>query len=128
MPKTAFVGLGNMGAPMARNLVQAGCDLVLYDLRSNLCADLAKKLGVTAAGSLAEAARLADTIITMLPNADIVAAALFGPGDDCLIDGLVPGNVVVDMSSSYPASTQETGQTPRTEWRHNAGCTGIRRG
>ncbi len=110
MTKTAFIGLGNMGAPMARNMAKAGCDLVLFDLRVDVCSALANELNVASAAGLDDAAKAADIIITMLPNADIVAAALFGPGADCLADGLEAGNIVVDMSSSYPATTQATGK------------------
>jgi 3-hydroxyisobutyrate dehydrogenase len=64
--KIGFVGLGNMGGPMAANLVKAGHDVAGFDVAGVVIA------GVTAAGSLAEAAQGADVVITMLPNGAIL--------------------------------------------------------
>ncbi|MGV8988969.1 MAG: 3-hydroxyisobutyrate dehydrogenase [Cypionkella sp.] len=64
----AFIGLGNMGAPMALNLVAAGYDVTGYDPQAD-CPD-----GVTPASTAAEAATGADTVITMLPNGAILRA------------------------------------------------------
>lgn len=64
--KVGFVGLGNMGAPMAANLAKAGHDVVGFDLNAP-CPE-----GVSAAGSAAEAATGADVVITMLPNGTIL--------------------------------------------------------
>jgi len=64
----AFIGLGNMGAPMALNLVAAGYDVTGYDPQAG-CPD-----GVTPANSAAEAATGADCVITMLPNGAILRA------------------------------------------------------
>lgn len=64
--KIAFIGLGNMGAPMAGNLVKAGFDVCGFDLDAAAMA-YARALGVPGAGSSAEAARDADCVMTMLP-------------------------------------------------------------
>ncbi len=72
--KIGFIGLGNMGAPMAANLAQAGHDVVGYDV-------LVKPDGLAMASSAAAAAAGADVVITMLPNGDIlrvVAAEVHG--------------------------------------------------
>jgi 3-hydroxyisobutyrate dehydrogenase len=66
--KIGFVGLGNMGAPMAANLVKAGHEVTGYD-RASVSVD-----GVTLAASAADAAHGADAVITMLPNGDILRA------------------------------------------------------
>ncbi len=66
--KIAFIGLGNMGAPMATNLVAAGYDVTGFDLVAN-CPD-----GVECASSAADAATGADVVITMLPNGAILRA------------------------------------------------------
>jgi len=63
--KIGFIGLGNMGAPMAANLVAAGHDLVGFDVT-------AAPDGITIAASAKEAARGADVVITMLPNGQIL--------------------------------------------------------
>lgn len=64
--KIGFIGLGNMGGPMAANLAKAGHDVTGFDM-----ADVAIE-GVTMANSAAEAATGADVVITMLPNGDIL--------------------------------------------------------
>ena len=66
--KVGFIGLGNMGAPMAANLADAGHTVVGFDLAAP-CPD-----GVTAAASAAEATSGADVVITMLPNGAILRA------------------------------------------------------
>ena len=71
MATVAFIGLGNMGAPMAANLVKAGHRVVGYDLNTNALRALAAA-GVQAAASAAEAARGADFVITMLPAGEHV--------------------------------------------------------
>ena len=62
----AFIGLGNMGGPMAANLVKAGHKVTGFDIVKSLCDD-AKAAGVTIAPSAADAVKQAEVIITMLP-------------------------------------------------------------
>lgn len=76
MARIGFVGLGNMGGPMARNLLKAGHDVVGFDLS----ADAAAKAGVPLASSAAEAARGRDFVVTMLPAGRHVRDAWLGPG------------------------------------------------
>ena len=85
MTTIAFIGLGNMGNPMAANLVKAGHDVRGFDLMpQNL--DVARGNGLSVAGSAAEAVRGAEAVVTMLPAgkhvlavyADIVPAAAKG--------------------------------------------------
>lgn len=64
--KIGFIGLGNMGAPMAANLVKAGHTVAGFD-RADVSVE-----GATMAGSAAEAAKEADVVITMLPNGEIL--------------------------------------------------------
>src|SRR5881392_3214504 len=66
MASIAFVGLGNMGGPMAANLVKAGHNVIGFDLVQGL-RDQAKADGVTIAGSSAASVKDADVVITMLP-------------------------------------------------------------
>lgn len=85
--KIAFIGLGNMGAPMAANLVRAGHDVTGFDT-------LARPEGLTLAPSAAEAAKGAEVVITMLPNGAIlrdVAAQV--------IPAMSPGAVLCDCST-----------------------------
>jgi 3-hydroxyisobutyrate dehydrogenase len=109
--RVGFVGLGNMGAPMARNVAAGGHELVLHDADPGVVTRLAAELGATAVTAPADFAGV-DAIVTMLPTSKVVAAALF----DC--DGgvpphLAPGTVVIDMSSSDPTQTVELGERLR---------------
>ena len=83
----AFIGLGNMGAPMAANLIKAGHAVTGFDT-------MAKPEGVTMADSAAEAARGADVVITMLPNGAILRAVA-----DQVIPAMKPGAVLCDCST-----------------------------
>ena len=65
--KIAFIGLGNMGAPMARNLIKAGHALRLVDLNKTVLAEL-EQLGGSISASAREAAQGAELVITMLPG------------------------------------------------------------
>lgn len=73
----AFIGLGNMGAPMARNLLKAGHSLNLFDLNQTVLAELAA-LGGTVSASPRDAAQGAALVITMLPAAAHVRSVWLG--------------------------------------------------
>ncbi len=77
MARIGFVGLGNMGGPMARNLVKAGHEVVAFDLSGEAVARVAEA-GARAAGSAVEAARGAEFVITMLPAGTHVRDAWLG--------------------------------------------------
>lgn len=102
MSKVGFVGLGIMGRHMAGHLIDAGHDLFLYDIKQ-VPSELVEK-GGKACRSSREAATQSDIIITMVPDTPHVEAALFG--EDGIAGGLVPGNVVIDMSSIAPLETK----------------------
>lgn len=112
LAKIALVGVGNMGGPMAVHLAKAAERFLVYDLRQEIAAKVAAASGGGVAGSLAEAGEAADLVVTMLPSAEVVRSVLFGPDDrltDSLAASLPKGALVVDMSSSYPPTTQQTG-------------------
>ena len=98
--KVGFVGLGHMGAPMSRNVLAAGHDLVVHDVRPEAGTAIVAG-GAAWARSPREAARGRDVAITMLPMPWQVEEVLLGP--DGLLDGLPPGAVWIDMSTSVPA-------------------------
>jgi 3-hydroxyisobutyrate dehydrogenase len=98
--RVGFVGLGHMGAPMCRNILAAGHDLVVHDLRRE-AADALVADGAAWAASPREAARDREVAITMLPGPRQVEEVLLGPAG--LLDGLPPGAVWIDMSTSAPA-------------------------
>jgi 3-hydroxyisobutyrate dehydrogenase len=98
--RVGFVGLGHMGAPMSRNILAAGHDLVVHDRRREAGAAVVAG-GAAWAGSPREAALRRDVAITMLPTPRHVEEVLLGPAG--LLDGLPPGAVWIDMSTSVPA-------------------------
>ena len=99
MGPIAFIGLGIMGKPMARNLLKAGYALVVYDIARGPVAELAGA-GAETAQSSAEAAGRAEMVITMLPDGPDVEKAVLGPGG--VLEGARRGSYVVDMSSISP--------------------------
>lgn len=102
-PVIGFVGTGAMGAPMAQNLLKAGYPLVVYDLKDKAMEGLAKA-GAEKAFSARELASRSSVVITMLPASPDVEAAVLGP--EGVIEGAKSGDIVIDMSSSYPTSTR----------------------
>ena len=73
-----FVGVGRMGGPMARRLLQTGFDLTIYD-KSEAAISALEGLGATRAGSPAEVASAAEIVLASLPTPPIVQAATLGP-------------------------------------------------
>lgn len=107
--RIGFVGLGNMGMPMARHLVAAGYDVTGFDASPAVMASIAGgDAGITAASDLAAAGAGARAIILMLPDSDVVEQVLL---DDGLLACLDPSTMVIDMSSSDPARTRVLAQT-----------------
>ena len=104
MTRIGFIGLGVMGAPMARNLLQAGHQVNAFDLRSEAVQALAGD-GAVPSKSAAECAANADVVITMLPKGSHVAAALFGQNGAAA--ALNSGHVVIDMSTVLPFDTDD---------------------
>ena len=98
-----FVGLGIMGKPMAKNLLKAGYELIVFDIVQEAVADLAVA-GAKAASSLLEVAGACSIIITMLPNSPHVRAVVCGEGG--LLEAAKPGTLIVDMSSIAPLESR----------------------
>ena len=96
-----FVGLGNMGRPMAVNYASQR-ELFVYDVDGRTAADVATAAGATALTDLAGVPDRVRTVILMLPNSRIVENVLRADG---LLSGLPRGCLVIDMGSSEPAST-----------------------
>jgi 2-hydroxy-3-oxopropionate reductase len=99
-----FIGLGIMGRPMAKNLIKAGYNLVVYDINPEPVEDLVKA-GAARANSSKEVASRAEVIITMLPDSPEVKQAIMGK--DGVIEGIRPGSIVIDMSSINPLVSKE---------------------
>jgi len=97
--RVAVVGLGNMGGPMAANLVKAGHTVTGYDLVP-AAVDAAAAAGVTVSASGADAVRDAEIVLTMLPAGRHVLAAYHGgDGGEGLLAAARPGTVFVDSST-----------------------------
>ena len=100
-----FVGTGNMGRPMAANILKAGHALTVYDAAPAATAPLEQQ-GATRAPDLPTLAAAVRVTLMSLPNDAIVEAVVFGTGTQKgLIDGAKPGDVIVDLSTVSPAST-----------------------
>jgi 2-hydroxy-3-oxopropionate reductase len=102
-PTVGFIGLGIMGRPMARNVLAAGFELVVYDLMSEPVNELVGA-GATAASSPAEIATASDVVLLCLPDSPDVEAAM--TGGQGLLAGTRPGQIVVDMSTISPVTAR----------------------
>jgi 2-hydroxy-3-oxopropionate reductase len=103
-PKIGFIGLGIMGRPMAKNLLKAGYELVVYDIVPAGVEDVVKA-GASATGSNREVAEKSDVVVTMLPDSPDVESAMLGPGG--VFEGLHSGLILVDMSSISPVTARK---------------------
>jgi 3-hydroxyisobutyrate dehydrogenase len=101
-----FVGLGNMGWPMARNLARAGTSLVVHDGSPGRAKAFAEEVGGEAATGLRPLAERSRVIITMLPDGNAVRDVVLA-GRSRLLDGIGEGAVLVDMGSSDPLIYRE---------------------
>jgi 3-hydroxyisobutyrate dehydrogenase len=103
----AFIGLGMMGRPMAARLAEAGFKLRVFDVSQKAVSDfVGAHPSALATASAKAAAQGADALITMLPDGKIVRQAVL-EGRDPAVEGLAPGALVMDMSSSNPVDTQK---------------------
>jgi 3-hydroxyisobutyrate dehydrogenase len=100
-----FVGVGNMGWPMAACLVKAGFTVAVNDSRSETANNFVQQIGGSAPDSLRQLAEASDVIVTMLPTSVIVERVL-AEGDDNLLSGMKPGSIIIEMSSGVPSVTQ----------------------
>ncbi len=107
MSSVAFIGLGNMGAPMAKNLLAAGHEVTVFDLVPAACADL-QQAGAAVADSASAAARGKDYVISMLPAGKHVAATYLG--DDGLLAQLDSTTTLLDCSTIDAATAREVGE------------------
>ena len=105
LPSIGFVGVGNMGWPMAACLVRAGYTVNVADARREVADNFVQQVGGFAPDSLRQLATMSDIVITILPTSAIVATVLHG-GDDHILAGLKPGSVLIDMTSGIPSATQ----------------------
>lgn len=96
MARIGFIGVGNMGGPMARNLLKAGHQVKAFDL-SGQALSAVTAAGATGAKSAAEAARGVDAVLTMLPAGQHVRAVF--TGGDGILAAAAPGTLFIDSST-----------------------------
>ncbi|MEE8362702.1 MAG: 2-hydroxy-3-oxopropionate reductase [Dehalococcoidia bacterium] len=105
--RIGFVGLGIMGKPMARNLLQAGHEVTVYDLIAEPMEELVTD-GARAGTSPADVASNSDITVTMVQNSPQSEVAILG--DEGVVPGASRGHLVVDMSSIAPLVSQRIGR------------------
>jgi 3-hydroxyisobutyrate dehydrogenase len=102
LKRIAFAGIGNMGWPMAANLVKAGFDVTVCDVVPGRAASFASETGAKAAATPAEAASDADCVVMIVPTSKQVGEAV-----EAMLPSLKPGMLVIDMTSGQPGRTRE---------------------
>jgi 3-hydroxyisobutyrate dehydrogenase len=102
LKRIAFAGIGNMGWPMAANLVKAGFDVTVCDVVPGRAASFATETGAKAAATPAEAAAGADCVVIIVPTSKQVGEAV-----EAMLPSLKPGMMVIDMTSGQPGRTRE---------------------
>ncbi|HYW33418.1 MAG TPA: NAD(P)-dependent oxidoreductase [Gemmatimonas sp.] len=106
MPRVAFIGLGAIGAPMARHLARPDYDLVVWNRTAERAAEFANgQRDVRIARTPAEAADARDVVITCLPVSADVASLLDGP--EGLLGSMKAGATLVDCTSGDPATSRQ---------------------
>lgn len=104
--KVGLIGLGNLGGRIARNLLNKGYKLSVYDLDQELL-QFFGGLGAIPYESPSALSRNNDYVITVLPNAEIVKSVVLGP--DGLLSGFLEGSTLIDMTTSIPGVTKQIG-------------------
>lgn len=102
--RIGIIGVGIMGEPMAKNLIDAGYEVRAYDINLKAVERVAA-YGGTAASSSKEAAASRDMVITMLPYDRIVEEAVMGR--DGAMEGMDQGVILIDMSTVSPSTSRK---------------------
>jgi 3-hydroxyisobutyrate dehydrogenase len=99
-----FIGVGNMGNPMAGNVLKAGFPMTVFDKSARAMENLVKG-GARAAASVDDVARASDVILTCLPMSPDVEGLYLGAGG--LIEKAKPGTILIDLSSVLPSTPRK---------------------
>ena len=110
MAKVGFIGLGNMGGPMVRNLIKAGQSLKVYDL-SEEAINFAVQAGATATKSVKEASSEVDFVVTMVPVGSNVKEIFLENG---ILTAASPGTVMIDSSTIDVQSAQSVHEAAKS--------------
>jgi 3-hydroxyisobutyrate dehydrogenase-like beta-hydroxyacid dehydrogenase len=103
--KIGFIGLGEMGLPMAKRILNAGYDVCTAPHRRRQPADELAALGARVLDSPAEVASATDLVITIVPADGELRETVFGPQG--LVEGLSPGNILIDMTTCTAETMRE---------------------
>ena len=112
MAKIGFIGLGNMGLPMAQNLLKAGYAVSGFDLNVDATERLAAA-GGTRAQSIRDACEGAEVVITMLPAGEQVREVYFG--DDGALAAVAPGTLLINSSTIDVATARDVAQAAQAK-------------
>jgi len=128
MAKLGFLGLGIMGYPMARNLLQAGHEVALWSHTAAKAKELAATGKGTACATPADVAKQSECIFLCVGDSDMSEHAILG--EDGIIHGAKAGSVVVDASTVSPAVSRKIGEALKRKGIHflDAPCTGSKPG
>lgn len=107
--RISFIGLGNMGGPMALNLHKAGHDVAAFDLSEEACKRLGGE-GLPVADSADNVVRGAEVVISMLPASQHVEALYLGNGRPGLLNQLPAGTLVIDCSTIAATSARKVAE------------------
>ena len=112
MSRIAFIGLGNMGSPMALNLIKAGHELAVFDL-SDAALKAAAQAGAKVAASAQEAVKDAEAVATMLPASKHVEGLYLG--DAGLLSHIAQGTLVIECSTIAPESARKVAEAAKAK-------------
>lgn len=104
MKRLGFIGVGIMGKPMAKNLIDAGYKVIAYDINKEALDEIVS-YGAQKGASPRNVAEKSDIIITMLPNSPDVKKAVLG--ENGIIEGVREGQILIDMSSIAPLVSRD---------------------
>jgi len=113
--KVGFIGLGIMGMPMARNLIKAGFEVVVYNRTTSKAEQMASE-GAKKADSPKELAGETPVVITIVSDTPDVESVILG--ENGIIEGIKPDSVVIDMSTISPQATQKIAARLREREAH----------
>ncbi|MEE8291161.1 MAG: NAD(P)-dependent oxidoreductase [Candidatus Tectomicrobia bacterium] len=113
--KVGFIGLGNMGSPMAGWVLKAGFPLVVHDIRTEAAAPLIEQ-GATWADSPRDLASQCDVICTCLPGPPEMKAVTLGPKG--LVEGMQAESVYIDHTTNAPEAVRQVGITIQERKAH----------
>ncbi len=111
--RVGFIGLGNMGFPMAARLGAAGFELTVFDANRKVLKTFGACQKSHTADSISELASGVQAVITMLPDGKIVRQVALGSSEndrDCLAEAMPAETILIDMSSSSPTGTRQLGE------------------